>query len=446
MAFWLLNRIEEYGERKAVICEGKDYSYRDLAGLVEAWRSRIGEAAIGTGRVVALVGDFSAETCAAFLALIDGRNIVVPLTPSAYDKNPEFLDIAEVQLILRPDASTDVEERPVKIANPLNKDLIKAGKPGLVLFSSGSTGASKAALHDLTSLLEKFRGRRSALRTMIFLTLDHIGGVNTFFHVIANGGTVVTTSDRTPGNVCKVIQETGIELLPVSPTFLNLMLFSGEHRNYDLGSLKKITYGTEPMPQSTLDRMNSEFPGVVLQQTYGLSELGILRSKSRKDDSLWVKVGGEGFKTRVIDGVLWIKSRSAMLGYLNAPSPFDEEGWFNTRDVVEVDGDHIRILGRDSEIINVGGEKVFPTEVENHVLEIDNIKDVIVFGEAHSLTGQMVVASVNLFEKELNRDVKKRIRMSLRKKVAPFKIPQKVIITEDVHFNERFKRMRLRRT
>ena len=101
-------------------------------------------------------------------------------------------------------------------------------------------------------------------------------------------------------------------------------------------------------------------------QTYGLSELGILRSKSKGPDSLWVKVGGEGFETRVIEGLLEVKAKSAMLGYLNAPSPFTEDGWFKTGDSVLTDGEFIKILGRESEIINVGGEKVYPMEYHMH--------------------------------------------------------------------------------
>jgi acyl-CoA synthetase (AMP-forming)/AMP-acid ligase II len=188
--------------------------------------------------------------------------------------------------------------------------------------------------------------------------------------------------------------------------------------------------------------MAREFPDVALQQTYGLSELGILRSKSRSNTSLWVRVGGEGYRTKIVDNILWIKAESSMLGYLNAPSPFDDDGWFNTQDMVEVDGEFIRFLGRDSEIINVGGEKVYPAEVESQVLQLDNIQDVTVHGEPNPLAGQIVVARVNLISPESVTAVKKRIRIALRDKLPPFKIPQKVVLADTQQFNERFKRMR----
>src|SRR3569623_3498959 len=184
------------------------------------------------------------------------------------------------------------------------------------------------------------------------------------------------------------------------------MLTSVIHRKRDLSSLTRITYGTEVMPQSTLTRLREAFPGVELQQTFGLSEGGVLRAQSRPDGSLWVRVGGEGCETQVRDGILWIRSQYAMLGYLNAPSKFDAAGWFNTQDQVEVDGDYIRILGRVSDIINVGGQKVYPAEVEDVILELDNIVDVAVLGEAHPLLGQIVVAKVVLQAPEPADDLK----------------------------------------
>src|SRR5262245_18877496 len=108
------------------------------------------------------------------------------------------------------------------------------------------------------------------------------------------------------------------------------------------------------MPPSTLAAVREALPWARLKQTYGLSEVGILPTQSRDSGSVWLKLG-KGFEHKIVDGVLWIKSASAMLGYLNAPSPFDADGWFNTKDLVETDGEYMRILGRKSELINVGG-------------------------------------------------------------------------------------------
>ena len=263
-----------------------------------------------------------------------------------------------------------------------------------------------------------------------FLMLDHFGGINTLLAILGGLGTVVTVPDRSVSRICQAIETHRVEVLPTTPSFLNALVRSDAVDRFDLSSLSRITYGTEVMPQETLDRVRRAFPDVVLQQTYGLSELGVLRSKSRDDGSLWVQVGGEGFRTKVVDGVLYIKSDYAMLGYLNAPSPFDADGWFDTQDVVEVDGDWLRILGRDTDLINVGGQKVYPAEVEQAILELDNIEDVAVYGEAHPLLGQVVVAKVVTFEEETAAALKLRIRVACAPKLAPYKLPTKVVLSE----------------
>lgn len=100
-----------------------------------------------------------------------------------------------------------------------------------------------------------------------------------------------------------------------------------------------------------------------------------------------MKIGGEGYKLKVIDGVLWIKLEILMLGYLNVFLLFDEEGWMNIYDKVEVDGEYLKILGREIDIINVGGEKVYVVEIESVIFEILNIKDVVVYGKINLLIG-----------------------------------------------------------
>lgn len=439
---WLIDRIKDYRNKDALVFEDKVYRYRDIIDFRDTYSDLLKRNAVGSGTIVALIGDFSPRTCGAFLALLENRSILVPLTPAVYAKRKEFLDIAEVQFVLKPDISNSLQPHASQVRNQLSKTLIERKDAGLILFSSGSTGESKAALHALSPMLDKFRTPRQAMRTLLFLLFDHIGGINTFFHILANGGVLVLPTGRTPEAVCRTIEKYRVELLPTSPTFLNLLLLSEAYQRHNLSSLKRITYGTEPMPESTLKRLAEVFPGVTLQQTYGLSEVGILRSKSKGNDSLWVRVGGEEFETKVVDGILWIRAQSAMLGYLNAPSPFDRDGWFNTEDAVEVQGEYVRFLGRQSEVINVGGEKVYPAEVECHLLGVENISDAVVFAEPNPITGQMVVASVNLIRPEPLQDVKKRIRMVLKATLESFKIPQKVVIAEQRQFSDRYKRRR----
>lgn len=197
------------------------------------------------------------------------------------------------------------------------------------------------------------------------------------------------------------------------------------------------------MPASTLEALAMAFPGVRFKQTYGLTEIGILPTVSENSQSLWLKVGGMGSDIKVVDGVLHVRAPSAMLGYLNAPSPFDAEGWLNTGDVVETKGDYLRILGRASEAINVGGQKVHPAEVESVLLQMANVRDVTVYGRRNPVTGSVVAARIGLIEPEDGHEFEQRLRDFCRGHLEKYKVPMVLEIDGGEHHNNRFKKARL---
>jgi acyl-coenzyme A synthetase/AMP-(fatty) acid ligase len=440
---WLLERMAQYAEGLAVATGVATATYADVLAATKRWSDFLVQMGLEEGQVVTIEGEYDLETIALLFAATARQLILVPLSADSGAQHERFRQLASVQWRLGRQHDRPWAERISGDAeHPYYRELRAAGNPGLVLFTSGSTGESKAAVHDLSLILEKFRTPRQQLRTLVFLQLDHIGGINTLFYTVANGGAVVAPQDRSPEAVCNAIERHGVELLPTSPTFLNLLLLSGAVSSHDLRSLRLITYGTEPMPPSTLERLSAAFPNVKLQQTYGLTELGILRSQSRDSSSLWVRVGGEGFETKVVDGRLWIRARSAMFGYLNAPSPFDADGYFDTGDRVEVDGEWLRILGRESELINVGGSKVYPAEVESVLLQMEGVVDVAVRGEPHPITGRVVVATVRLARPESPRDFRTRMRQFCQRQLPDFAIPARVEFTEERLHNSRFKRIR----
>jgi long-chain acyl-CoA synthetase len=441
---FLLEKFAENRDKDAIVWRDEAYSYDWLIRRVGEWRDTIRDQNVPRGAVAVLEADFSPNSVALFLCLIDHSCVLVPLTSAAAAKREEFIETAqgEIGFAVAEDDEVRIVPLSFKAEHPHYRELRRLDHPGLVLFSSGSTGKSKAAVHDLVPMLKKFEVPRNSLRTITFLLYDHIGGVNTMFYTLSNAGCIVTVQDRSPDGVLAAVDRFKVELLPTSPTFINLILLSEAYARHDLSSLKTVTYGTEPMTESTLKRFHALFPHIRLLQTYGLSELGILRSKSKSSESLWVKVGGDEFQTRVKDGILQIKAESAMLGYLNADSPFTDDGWFDTGDSVLTDGDYIKILGRQSEIINVGGEKVYPSEVESVIQEMENVAEVTVYGEKNYITGNIVCARVRLFQPEDQKQFSLHMRRHCAQKLENFKIPRKVEIFGDKLYSERFKKVR----
>lgn len=441
---WFFERLGGWGADTALVWKNQRTSYAELVRLTQKWRRELAERGVGPGRVVALEGSFSPNACAALMALVDLGAVAVPLTLQMRTQFDKLRDIAEVNLAVTFDSEDNATflgfDR--EATNPLTLKLRARGNPGLVIFSSGSTGSPKAILHDFSAILAKFEKLRQKKTTLTFLLFDHIGGIDTLFNTFTSGGTIVTVEVRDAEHVCRAIEEHRVHTLPTSPTFLNLLLMSGAAEQHDLSSLKVIAYGTEPMPETTLKALHEVLPHVSLVQTYGMSELGVLRSRSRDSQSLWLKFTGEGFETKIVDGILWVRAETAMMGYLNAPDLFDADGWLNTQDAVEVDGEYLRILGRATDLINVGGQKVYPAEVENALLQLDNVEDVAVFGKAQAMVGHVVAARFKLKQPEPLADFKRRMMAFCRERLASYQIPRMVELTDSDQFGARFKKMR----
>ena len=441
---FLLKHTRSSPDQVAVVSGEQSHTFGDIGRAYAQASQMLADMGIASGGVVAVRADYSPMSIALVLALIERNCILVPIS-NTIKAIESYLRIAEVEHLLDV-AGDSAVPRHVQTgytpAHPLLLQLRAARKPGLVLFSSGTTGEPKGAVHDLESLLEKFKKPGKTLKTISFLLFDHIGGFNTMMHTLANAGTIVTIPSRQVEDVCRAIERHQVELLPTSPTFLNMLLLNRVFERFDLSCLKVISYGTEPMPESTLQGLHAILPDVQLKQTYGLSELGIMGTKSESSDSLWLKVGGEGFETKIVDGILMIRARSAMLGYLNAPSPFDKDGWFDTKDKVEVKGDYIRILGRTTDIINVGGEKVYPVEVESVLLKCPGVLDARVFSEKNPLMGQMVVAEVSVAPENNHREFIKTMRSFCKANLEAFKIPARFVLTENALCGDRLKKKR----
>ncbi|MCI0631661.1 MAG: AMP-binding protein, partial [Phycisphaerales bacterium] len=241
---WLLERFEAHAKDEAVIWRDRAATYRQLLDRIGEARELLKSNGVRRGEVVLLDADFSPASIAMLVALIAEATIVVPLAAHVTADRDELGEIAQVSRSIEINDRDQYEVRTIDrpTAHPLLLRLQKEGSPGLVLFSSGSSGRPKATLHNLDFLLNKFKVERHTQRMITFLLFDHIGGFNTLMYTLSNHGCVITLEARDPETVCRTIAEYRAEVLPTSPTFLRLMLMSGAHRRHDLSSLKVINY------------------------------------------------------------------------------------------------------------------------------------------------------------------------------------------------------------
>ena len=442
------NRIQAFDKRSAIIYNDLTFNYSDLARQIQAYSDYLA-GKVAVGEIVFLYSSYNFFSIALFLALIKNKNIVVPVVPDFSNK-----EIEKKRSKLKPNKIISLDNQKIIFEN-CNIDgkrknqiklLQKKDHPGLILFSSGTTGEPKIILHDLDELISSYSSNKiKDINSLLFLAFDHIGGIDTLFRLLSIGGTLTIPEDSNAENICRLIEKHRVNVLPASPTFLNLILIGELHEKYDLSSLKIIGYGAESMPEYVLQRLNNVFPGVDIQQKFGTSETNAVKILSRSAKSTDFKIIDPNVDYKIIDGELWLKSKNQIKEYLNfASDNFTPDGWFKTGDIVEKFSDgYIRIKGRKKEVINVGGEKVLPLEVENILLEIPEIKECIVYPEDNPITGQMVVADVILNKILTKAEIKNIIRNYCKDKLRKFKIPVKVNIVEQILHGKRIKKKRL---
>ncbi len=434
--------LEELGRRNAgnhepfLIGPGGNLAFDDISAA--AANPTLDMSGIAPGSVAALIGDFHGPSIAAMLDLLDRNVVLMPLTRGTVADHEYFLDAGNVEwVITRDSAGLSLTHRPegARAIHPLVEEVRRRNHPGIIFFSSGTTGRPKAILHDFDNFLERYAEKRPPLRALNFLLFDHAGGINTMLHTLFNKGVVVVPSERTPEVIAAEMILHRVELLPTTPTFLRMMLLAGVFDYFAFPDLRIVTYGTERMDQGTLDRLCAKLPGVDFRQTYGLSELGVFQVKSRARDSLWMRVGGKGLETRIVDGVLHIRSENRMLGYLNAPSPF-VDGWYDTGDIVEQDGDFIKVVGRAKEVVNVGGLKILPGEVERVALLHPDVLRAKAIGVPNPITGQHIEVIVEPREGATldRRAMMSHFRLHLQKQLSPHRVR-----IEKVPVSHRFK-------
>ena len=444
-----LSRLTEYHDRKFWLGDVSYYSYHDLIELVEKYRALIRGNKIRPKSFIPVIGDFSISGFAILLALAAEGVFFAPLTQQSYQKLlPQILSLGPANIItLEPISNLKIVSYEYANSTIEKLDLLPDGQSGLIVFTSGSTGTPKAILHNFDNLLSKFETPRYPHRAIPFLLYDHLGGVNTLLSLASSGGSLVQIGSRGISDICRAIEKFRVTLLPTTPTFLNLLLASGEIKKTDFSSLRLVTYGTEVMTESILKKLVTALPSVEYKQTYGLSELGVFQTSSLSKDSSWITIGGKGVETKVIDNVLWVKSHSKMLGHFefradgNLWAPQTDD-WFCTNDLVEQNGDYLKILGRQNDLINVSGLKVYPTEIENCLLACPLIAQATVIGESNALTGQIIVAQVMLTHGADTRLARREIDKFCRERLDRYKVPSKYIFVEELLVSDRYKTVR----
>ena len=313
--------------------------------------------------------------------------------------------------------------------------MVQNSKSKITIFTSGTTGQPKEVVHSISTLTRSVRvGEKYRNQTWAYAyNPTHMAGLQVFFQAFENLNTIVNVFNQPREYVYHQIQENAITHISATPTFYRLLL--PYERAYE--NVVRVTLGGEKSDQHLYDSIKKIFPNARINNVYASTEAGTLFAA--KGDCFQIPELTRD-KYKVVDGELLI--HKSLLG---SSSSFKfTEDFYHSGDLIEwVDetAGLFRFKSRKNELINVGGYKVNPNEVETAIMDIEGVKQAMVYGRANSILGNVLCAEVVLEPgSEMQElDIKKHLNALLQ----DFKIPRKIKFVDEISLTRTGKKKRL---
>ena len=313
--------------------------------------------------------------------------------------------------------------------------MVQNSKSKITIFTSGTTGQPKEVVHSISTLTRSVRvGEKYRNQTWAYAyNPTHMAGLQVFFQAFENLNTLVNVFNQPREYVYHQIQENAITHISATPTFYRLLL--PYERAYE--NVVRVTLGGEKSDQHLYDSIKKIFPNARINNVYASTEAGTLFAA--KGDCFQIPELARD-KYKVVDGELLI--HKSLLG---SSSSFKfTEDFYHSGDLIEwVDetAGLFRFKSRKNELINVGGYKVNPNEVETAIMDIEGVKQAMVYGRANSILGNVLCAEVVLEPgSEMQElDIKKHLNALLQ----DFKIPRKIKFVDEISLTRTGKKKRL---
>ncbi|MES2640380.1 MAG: class I adenylate-forming enzyme family protein [Myxococcota bacterium] len=448
-------------DRPALLGEHRSLTWSELDAEVDrvavAWEA----AGIGAGAVVAFVLDKRPEVVVGFLACARVGAIFVPVNFKLQPEQIEDLfEVAEVTgLVWEPAHQALADRLRTRVRWAMRVDELDPGasaagkRPAFVVtadtpcyynYTSGSTGRSKGAITTSRNILVNAVATAEGLG---FAADDvYLGMFSVFAHPhelfhrsILYGGAFVVVDSLSPRHIAETIQRFRVTWMMAVPSFYEMLLDFQEGSQLDLGSLRVLEAGGAYVSPATLERMEGAFTARFLPvwgstETTGVG-LGMLADGPRRPGSTGKPI--PGYTMRVVGedgadapvgevGELWMKGDALALGYVNQPEETAaqfHDGWYATRDLVYVDSDgFVYFSGRRSEMLKIGGIRVFPLEIEQVLAVHPDVRNVVVVRAEERLRGEVARAIVQVAPGSTL--TVRALQRWCRERLASYKVPR----------------------
>lgn len=341
---------------------------------------------------------------------------------------------------------------PATIADPP-----KPSEPVLLCFTSGTSSAPKGVMHAFETLSANAReysktiGLSASDKALIAPPCTHIFGLECFHNTLVTGGTVVPLAQYNPQTFADVIEATRPSVIYAAPAHLAGSLKSGNLHHRDLASVKQVILGGSICPPQVAADFEAFLPNGRVGNLFGMTEV-LLTTQTPMDQDAVVRhstVGAPvpGISARIVSdegetvadgetGELQMRGFSVMSGYMKNPdanaSSFTDDGWFRTGDLACWDKHgNIMIVGRKKDLINRGGVKINPTDIENIIMEHESVVQAALVSMDDDVLGERICAFVTLAS-HANFDLDTLCSFLAERGVAKMRWPERVVVIEEM--------------
>ncbi|MEI6695837.1 MAG: fatty acid--CoA ligase family protein [Bacteroidota bacterium] len=288
----------------------------------------------------------------------------------------------------------------------------------ICLFTSGTTGLPKKVSHTLATMARFVKTTTSDNVWGFAYPPTHMAGLQVFFQALLNGNPVIRLFGLSKAEILNEIQNYGITHISATPTFYRLLLpLEGSYP-----SVKRITSGGEKFDTATINKLSLAFPTAKITNVYASTEAGSLLAA--EGDEFTIKPEMQP----------WIQIRDLEIYIhqsLMGDSEMSKQEWYASGDLVEIlhtNPIRFRFLSRKNEMINVGGYKVNPLDVEEVIRSLPGIMDARVFAKPNAVLGNILCCEVVKNQAEIDEA---GIRKILQGQLQEFKIPRMIIFVEN---------------
>lgn len=461
----LVHSAEKFSKLPAIHDEHGSLTFDGLLKEVDHLKRHLQDRGIGSGQGVGVMARNSREFIITVFAVLGCGAAVMPVSHQL--KRPEIDEIIEkagLHFILDdlsgivPLENSSIEillvgEREIRLGRTrtaMNKIFAShVSKPAFVRFTSGTTGTSKGVVIDEEGVLGRTESANKALdlgpgsNVMWVLPMAYHFVVSIVLYV-RYGASIIISKDFMARSVLEMSNKYSGTLLYASP--MQIRLLAADQSGMMLPDMKKVISTSSGLNSDISNAFNDRF-NIPVHQAFGIIEVGLpIINDERGEDAVDavgfvlpdydVKIFNDSYQV-VPDGeigLLGIKGPGIFAAYLDPPVVREEvliNGYFFSADYASIDKDGlVRIQGRKKSMINVSGNKVFAEEVEAVLEQLPIIRQARVSGVPHPLMGQIIQAEVVL-EGDTEIDVEATLKFC-RDRLSTFKIPQKVIIVDEL--------------